>query len=106
VYHLLYDYQFEDFAAEIVDISHFEAQNIYGTIESFATTLTAFAIETDAEWPLVDIPHFELRGQLSNEISKAPMISYSPLVTVENRADWEDHAFAEQGWAGSRRDRP
>jgi hypothetical protein len=38
----LYDYQFKDFAVEIVDISHFEAQNIYGTIESFATTLTLF----------------------------------------------------------------
>jgi class 3 adenylate cyclase len=56
------------------------------------------AIETDAEWPLVDIPHFELRGRLNNELSKALMISYSPLVTSENRANWEDHAFAEQGW--------
>jgi class 3 adenylate cyclase len=56
------------------------------------------AIETDAEWPLVDIPHFELRGRLNNELSKALMISYSPLVTSNNRASWEDYAFAEQGW--------
>jgi hypothetical protein len=26
------------------------------------------------------------------------MISYSPLVTSENRAAWEDHAVAKQGW--------
>ncbi len=55
-------------------------------------------IETGAEWPLVDIHHFELRGRLNNELSKALVISYSPLVTAESRADWEDHAFAEQGW--------
>jgi class 3 adenylate cyclase len=47
---------------------------------------------------LVDIPHFELRGRLNNALSKALMISYSPLVIAENKADWEDHAFAQQGW--------
>ena len=93
-----YSYQFKDFAVEIVDISHFEAQNIYGTIESFADTMTSFSIDTEVPWPFVDIPHFELRGRLNNALSKALMISYSPLVTMENRADWEDHAFAEQGW--------
>jgi hypothetical protein len=100
VYSLLYDYsnQFKDFAVEIADISHLEAQNIYGTIASFATTLTSFSIDTEVPWPLVDIPHFELRGRLNNELSKALMISYSPLVTSETRGNWEDHAFAEQGW--------
>ena len=90
--------QFKDFTIEIVDIVHFEAQNIFTTIESFATTLTSFSIDTEVPWPLVDIPHFEMRGRLNNELSKALMVSYSPLITVENRAEWEDHAFDEQGW--------
>lgn len=95
---LLFSLQFHDFAVEIVDITHVEAYNIYGTIESFATTLTSFAIETETPWPLVDIPHFELRGRSNNALSKALMLSYSPLVTTENRAAWEDHAYANQGW--------
>jgi class 3 adenylate cyclase len=79
-------------------VVHNKAQTIYTTTQNVATTLTSLAIETDVEWPLVDIPQFELHGRLNNKLSKALMISYSPLVTMENRADWEDHAFAEQGW--------
>jgi hypothetical protein len=71
-------------------------QTIYATTENAAATLTSLAIETEVEWPFRH-PHFELRG-LNNELSKALMISYSPLVTLENRSDWEDHAFAKQGW--------
>jgi hypothetical protein len=79
---------------------HDKAQKIYKTTENVAATLTSLAIETDAEWPLVDIP---LSCGRNNELSKALMISYSPLVTT-GRVDWEDHAFATR--AGFRRDRP
>jgi hypothetical protein len=63
------DYQFKDFAVEIVDISHFEAQNIYGTMESFATTLTRFN-RHGSSGLLVDIPTSSFVG-LNNELSKA-----------------------------------
>lgn len=76
---LYYFLQFHDFGVAVVDITHVEASNIYGTIESFATTLTTFAIETENPWPLVDIPHLELRGRSYNELSKALWLSYSPL---------------------------
>jgi hypothetical protein len=61
------------------NISHFEAQNIYGTIENFATTLTSFSIDTEV--PMAFGRHPPLSWGWEQRLSKALMISYSPLVT-------------------------
>jgi hypothetical protein len=48
----LYDYQFKDFAVEN-RLPHFEAQNIYGTIESFATrSLVSIDTEVPMAWSI------------------------------------------------------
>ena len=55
--------QFNDFAYEIADVSHVNAANVYGLMDSFSSTITSFALSSDSEWPYVTVPHFEVRGQ-------------------------------------------
>lgn len=39
---------------------------MFNAIEALSTTITSFAIATNAEWPMVTVPHFELRGEKNN----------------------------------------
>jgi CHASE domain len=83
---------------EIVDIVHFQSSNIYKTVAAFGTTVMSTAIEQNATWPYVQIPHFEQRGQDNDAISKALMIAISPLVTRENKEAYLNYTYNNQGW--------
>jgi hypothetical protein len=71
---------------------HNKAQTIYATTENVAATRSR-------RWPsrlkstgLWSTSPLRTSWAVEQRALKALMISYSPLVTTENRIDWEDHA--------------
>ena len=48
------------------------------------------------EFPNATIPHFEVRGFKSNDLSKATQISYVPL--VNDKEQWSQYVAANKGW--------
>ena len=88
--------QFNDFAYEIADVSHVNAANVYGLMDSFSSTITSFALSSDSEWPYVTVPHFEVRGQKFFNVSSAQLLSFAPVVyDVEA---WNAYSVQNQGW--------
>jgi CHASE domain len=77
---------------------HFQSSNIYKTVAAFGTTIMSYAIEKNATWPFVQIPHYEHRGEDNDAISKALMIGISPLVTRENKEAYLNYTYNHQGW--------
>jgi hypothetical protein len=62
------------------------------------TTVTSFALHENATWPFVTVPHFDFRGQYILDVSGAVYVSLNPLVTDDDRDEWEQYAFENQGW--------
>lgn len=90
--------QFYGFAEWVANSVQEEVQNFYNSVSNVATTITSYTLEKNLVWPNVSIPHFELRGELSNDISKALHLSLVPLVAAANRRGWESYAVENQGW--------
>jgi hypothetical protein len=67
-----------------------------GAINSMATAITSHALDTKQTFPLVTIPHFEIRGSDLRVQADAPIIHWMPLVTDDTRVAWEDYALANR----------
>jgi hypothetical protein len=80
------------------ELIHDEARNVYMTMANFATVITSEALSTQATWPFVTVPDFEVRGLELNELSNSLMVGFSPLVPQGKREQWEMYASAMQGW--------
>lgn len=94
-----FEKQFHAYSQELIALVHAETDSIYLAMEAFGSTVTSYVQDEEtANWPLVDIPHFEMRGYQSNALSGALMMIMSPLVPLLEREDWESYATENQGW--------
>lgn len=67
-------------------------------LESFSKTITSLALFANIEWPLLEIPHFEVRAYDYLASSGAQLVSFAPVVTEEMRDQWEPFSVANQDW--------
>jgi len=94
----LYLAQFHVYALELQGLIHAEAKAIFLTMENFANTITSYALDEGSDWPMVTVPHFEMRGTTTNKLSLALMVVLSPIVPLLDREAWETYATANQDW--------
>ena len=87
-----------DYAAEIDDVSHHNAYNIYGVINSLASDVTSFSLFKGTEWPHFSIPHFDYRVEEAKGIAGADFIAFSPVVVGETKSSWEAYSVSNQEW--------
>ena len=90
--------QFAFFADKIRDYSLSRARSFVKSIDFTIDTITSEAIVLNQSWPLVTVPHFETKGHHARSLSDADVIAFCPLVSEENRVDWEAYASEQQGW--------
>ena len=67
-------------------------------VETFATTVTSYALDTNKTWPYVTIPHIEARGKDFLNVSYTHLISIAPIVQPEAINEWNTYSVANQGW--------
>jgi hypothetical protein len=79
-------------------VSQANAENIYGLMDSCSSTITSFALSTDAQWPYVTIPHFEVRGEKFFNVSSARLLAFAPVVHDKDVDAWNRYSVQEQGW--------
>jgi hypothetical protein len=58
----------------------------------------AQARATNQTWPFVTIPSFAIRATKARLQSDAFCLQVYPLVTKEQRPEWEKYSLANQGW--------
>ena len=90
--------QFHDFSIEIEELVHHEARNVFLTVHSMSSTITSYALDSNAEWPYVSIPHWEVRGLEMNNLSNSILMGFSPYVNAFDKDAWEVYANHMQGW--------
>jgi hypothetical protein len=80
-------------AERIIESFHKAVVGRLGAINSMATGITSYALDTKQTFPLVTIPHFEIKGSDLRVQADAAIIHWMPLVTDETRVVWEEYAL-------------
>jgi hypothetical protein len=83
-------------AERIIESFHKAVVVRLGAINSMATAITSYALDTKQTFPLVTIPHFEIKGSDLRVQADAAIIHWMPLVTDDTRAAWEEYALAKR----------
>jgi hypothetical protein len=69
-----------------------------GVLDAVQSNLVAAARETNQTWPFVTIKDFAVRASKIRLLTDIAYISVNPLVTKEQRLQWEAYAVENQGW--------
>jgi class 3 adenylate cyclase/ferritin-like metal-binding protein YciE len=90
--------QFKTFAKDVIDSSEHQAESKFAVLHDLSTTITSYTLSAGMEWPLVSIPHFEIRMREARELSDAELIAFAPIVSKDDKGIWEAFAVKSQGW--------
>jgi hypothetical protein len=90
--------QFKTLAKDIIDTTERKADSKLGVLSSFSKTITSYTLSAGMNWPLVSIPHFEVRTSEARELSDAELIAFAPIVSKDEKDLWEAFAVKSQGW--------
>jgi hypothetical protein len=97
------------FASNVIDVSSARAFSVVAAVEAISVHVTSYVVDhqprinetagaNTMEWPFISIPHFEAKGQLFLQESRATLLSFSPLVHRKHKVLWENYSQSHQGW--------
>jgi Adenylate and Guanylate cyclase catalytic domain len=95
--------QYYDYCDLVLASTSTEAERLMMSLQSFALSVTTYTVATGAVWPYVTVPNFELRGRMSNQVSKALSLTFSPLVESLDLDSWEAYANSTSNWVDESR---
>ena len=81
-----------------MDQSKNNAKSSFAVLESFSKTVTSYGLSVNESWPLLTLPHFEIRGSDYLDISGAEQVAFAPIVGDGRREAWEAYTVAHQSW--------
>ena len=76
-------------ARDIVASSQLRSRGIFDNLESVSVSITTIANTMDTTWPFFVCPDFQVIGMVSNAITGAATLGFSPIVMDKDRAAWE-----------------
>jgi hypothetical protein len=91
-----FEVEYQANAERIIESFHDAVVRRLGSINSMATAVTSYALDTKQTFPFLTIPHFEIRGSDLRVQADAATLHWTPLVTDETRVAWEDYALANR----------
>jgi cytoskeletal protein RodZ len=92
------DVQYYSFCDLILESTQASSERLLTSVQSFSDSITTYTVATDATWPFVTVPNFEILGFKSNQISRALSLTFSPLVSSNDLGTWEEYANSSHGW--------
>jgi hypothetical protein len=94
-----FDASFELDAANILESMGSALFLWLGTMDAYATHAVSAARATNQTWPFVSVPDGAVHMAKLRSLGKALIIHQTPLVTREQRADWERYTASNHQWA-------
>jgi len=80
----------------IIDSFHDSVERKLGAINVMADAITSYALSSGETFPGVTLPNFAVHGSNVRLQSDSPLVSWMPLVTDDNRLEWEEYALANR----------
>ena len=84
---------FQDSVLQIMESFHDTVERNIGAASAVSTEITSYAIQSNSTFPFVTLPEFELAGSHLRQQSGSHIVHWLPLVTDEDRDDWEQYAY-------------
>jgi hypothetical protein len=93
-----YQAQFEDDASKVMEAIGGNIDKTLSALDSIAVTLVSHAQATNQTWPFVTLPNFAVRMAKVLPQSQAVILNVIPVVTPEQRDQWEKYSVENDGW--------
>lgn len=87
-----FEYIFESSAQRVMQSFHDSVCRLLVGMDALSVAITSYALDTNATFPFVTVPHMELRGASTRILTKSVATNYVPLVSDEDRLEWEAYA--------------
>jgi hypothetical protein len=86
------------FANTIGNAAEVHTHNLFSTMRSCSSSISAAAIATKSEFPFVTVPTFEVLAKSVRLQSESELLIFTPKVELGELTQWEEYAIANEGW--------
>ena len=92
------------FSNTIQDVAQFHAKNMFLAMDMCGQAITSAAIATNATFPFVTVPNFEVLGAATRAQSGIEMLLWQPILVNDKTTEkWIDYSLQNQGWVNESR---
>ena len=91
-------WQYDLFANRIEYSIVEESSAVVLATRNIARTVSGAATSTNATFPTVTVPLFEITGYTARHEGHLDMVAYTPVVTEAQRAEWQRYAIDNMDW--------
>ena len=85
-----FESQFDGAASKVLETFHNVVQQRVAAISSLAVAIIAHGVDHSRDWPFVTLSSFQQRSSTARKLADALFVTISPIVTHENRKEWEN----------------
>jgi hypothetical protein len=93
-----FEEHFHDSVEKVFDSYLRRFDRTLGIADSFVLGLVSYATHTNQKWPFVTLPDFGKRLAKIRTLAKATMVAIHPLVTLEQREQWQNYSLQHDDW--------
>jgi hypothetical protein len=90
--------QFEGAASKVLETFDNVVQQKVSAISSLAVAIIAHGVDHSRDWPFVTLSSFQQRSSTARKLADALFVTISPIVSEENRKEWEDFVTKEDSY--------
>jgi hypothetical protein len=85
-------------AVKVIDAVDSQLARKISAVDSLRIAVTSHALNTNASWPFVTIPDFDLRAESARDLGDILSLSLHPLVSLDDREEWEQYSVDNIDW--------
>ena len=89
---------FHDQAIKVINTFQWSVEQKLHVVDSLSISITSYANLKDKSWPMISIPDFHVLGSSTRSLSDAVSISFAPIVTKDQRYEWETYTKNNNQW--------
>jgi len=93
-----FESSFVDQATKLTEAFSTNADKRMTALRSFSQSITTYSLSSGNRFPFVTVPDFERQAAYALKLSDSPALLMFPVVTAENRSEWEMYSNSSQGW--------
>jgi hypothetical protein len=93
-----FESQFDGAASKVLETFDNVVQQKVSAISSLAVAIIAHGIDHSRDWPFVTLSSFQQRSSTARKLADALFVTISPIVSEENRKEWEDFVTKEDSY--------
>eukprot|EP00934_Nitzschia_sp_Nitz4_P007763 Nitzschia sp. Nitz4//scaffold37_size175936//118664//127302//NITZ4_002057-RA/size175936-augustus-gene-0.10-mRNA-1//1//CDS//3329549821//7753//frame0 len=93
-----FENRLKDHASKVITSLEAQLQQSVSTLDALGLSYTTEATLSELSWPFVTLPGFHYQGPSLRVAVPLSHMSFSPVVSLEDRTAWEEYALTSEAW--------